>query len=98
MRKKTTKYVPLTVPLTLPVSGWAHTQAVREVDCPHCNAKAGQNCVQPKGRLALQPHWQRGKAYRDKIGPAELEKRHAVEHAIKLRSECWHLLDRLKSA
>ena len=34
-------------------------EAVGQVDCPWCNAKAGDHCQTPKGRKAYPPHNER---------------------------------------
>jgi len=60
------------------ISAWANTQTIREVGCPKCGAKKGHDCVMPSGRRYFCPHWQRGKAYRDKIGRKEFNRRHSI--------------------
>ncbi len=59
-----------------PISRWASTQTIREVDCSRCGQPAGKDCRQPKGRIAPYPHPEREKAYIDKIGKEEWERRH----------------------
>jgi hypothetical protein len=58
------------------ISKWSNTQAVREVDCPRCAAKAGSYCKTPAGRPAQSTHGERSGAYLVKIGREEWEKRH----------------------
>lgn len=62
-----------------PICKWSFTQTQREMDCPKCGEKAGDTCRTPKGRVAWPPHWQRGRAYFDKIGLEEFNLRHAVQ-------------------
>ncbi len=58
------------------ISPWANDQAMREMLCPHCQAKAGEWCRQRSGRKATFLHIDRTRAYREKIGAAEFNLRH----------------------
>lgn len=62
----------------LTISGWAATQAVVEVTCPHCLVKPGEPCRTPTGRKAACTHGQRETYYRDQIGQEEFDLRHKV--------------------
>lgn len=58
-------------------TGWAYTDATREVECSRCHAPAGFYCQSPKGRKALTPHVERLRRYRLTIGPDEWNRRHS---------------------
>lgn len=62
------------------ISKFSWTQTVREMDCPKCQQKAGMYCRQPKGRKQWPPHGERSRAYHDKIGPEEHDRRHTVKN------------------
>lgn len=62
------------------ITKFSFTQALREMDCPKCQQKAGEDCRQPKGRKQWPPHAERSKAYFDKIGPEEFDRRHTVKN------------------
>ena len=51
-----------------PLTGWAFTDAVKQVDCPKCAVKAGAQCRTPKGRKAWPPHGERTKVLHEKFG------------------------------
>jgi len=40
-------------------TGFLFTDTRDEVDCPRCGAKAGDDCIQPKGRKQWPPHRER---------------------------------------
>ncbi len=65
-------------PIDKEISKFSFTQALREMDCPKCQQKAGDDCRQPKGRKQWPPHWERRKAYFDKVGPEEFDRRHTM--------------------
>lgn len=60
------------------ISRWSFTQATREVGCSKCGAKPGEHCKMPSGRDTREPHGERTKAYVDKIGKVEFDRRHSV--------------------
>jgi len=70
MNKYPCKYTELT--------GWATSDAKIEVACPKCKSDKGFYCETPKGRKAVQIHTERGKAYINKIGRIEFDKRHCA--------------------
>lgn len=39
--------------------GWGHTDAVKTMNCPTCDAKYNENCHTPKGRKKWPPHVKR---------------------------------------
>lgn len=51
-------------------TGWMHTDAVKHMDCPRCQEKAGDRCRQPSGRLTDPPHNERCMALTAKFGDA----------------------------
>lgn len=54
------------------------TAAQEETPCPRCGAQPGEACSTPAGRRA-KPHGERTRAYRNKIGGAEFDRRHAFK-------------------
>ncbi len=64
------------------ITKFSWTQTVRDVDCPKCKQKKGDQCRQPKGRKAWPPHVERITAYSrycDSISPDEFMRRHGVD-------------------
>lgn len=51
-----------------PLTGWAFTDAVRQMGCPKCKAEPGKDCRTPKGRKAWPPHGERTSALHAKFG------------------------------
>jgi hypothetical protein len=68
-----------------PLTGWALTDAYKQVDCPRCGSTAGEFCRTPKGRKAWPTHTERLTVLHEKFGYEPWTRKGAISGAEVLK-------------